>query len=244
MGGHILRRLLGARWSKYEEVAMCNDCHRDKEAMANVQRAVTPIGGEKPSDAHFVHASESYEMTLHGRLVEQGHRNGVSCNQCHAPGGFHHGILPTEHHDSAVNQEQLALLCGSSGCHSYLNNRLNRGFLQSDMHDLDWVPGYFMNAEHSELLQTSQWSWALLLLVPLAATFMIAGFIWSIFVSWRPQALPILGGKRFERLFLMRKQRPKKTESKTDQVLLDRLLRFGKKRKWIHLLNNIRQKRN
>ncbi|MGD8911249.1 MAG: 4Fe-4S binding protein [Candidatus Thiodiazotropha sp.] len=244
MGGHILRRLLGARWSKREEVAMCNDCHRDREAMVNVDRAETPAGGAKPSDAHFVHASESYEMTLHGRMVEEGHSNGVSCNQCHAPEGFHHGILPTEHHDSAVNKKQLPLLCGSSGCHGYLNNRLNRSFLQSDMHDLDWVPGYFMNAEHSELLQTSQWSWVLLLLVPLAAMFVVVGFTWSIFMRWHPEALPILGGKRFERLFLVRKRRPRKTEPKTDQLLPDRLIRSGKIRKWTRRLDGIRQKRN
>jgi sulfite reductase (NADPH) flavoprotein alpha-component len=223
---------------------MCNDCHDDREAMAKVERAETPKGVVKPSDAHFVYASDSYEMTLHGRMVEEDNSYGVTCNQCHAPEGFHHAILPTEHQDSAVNPEQLPLFCGSSGCHGYLTNPLNRDYLLSDMHDLDWVPGYFMNAGHSELLQTSQWSRFLLLLAPIVVLFAAVGITWSIFMRWQSDALPILGGKRFERLFLVRKQRPKKTDAKTDQVVMARLLRFGKKRKWFRGIQAIRRKQN
>jgi polyferredoxin len=230
MGGHILRRLLGARWSKQEEVAMCDDCHRDEEAMAKVEREKTPAGEEKANDAHFVYASQSYDMTLHGRLVGQDNSHGVSCNQCHAPSGFHHGILPTEDKDSAVNPDQLAELCGSSGCHGYVNHQLNQDFLLSDMHDLDWVPGYFMNAEYSNILHSSQWSRVLLVITPVAVLFVAVGLLWSVFMRWQADALPILGGKRFERLFLVRKKRPGK--NKANRFTMDRWFSLIKKRKW------------
>jgi sulfite reductase (NADPH) flavoprotein alpha-component len=183
-------------------------------------------------------------MTLHGRLVEDDNSYGVSCNQCHAPEGFHHAILPTEDQDSAVNPEQLPLLCGSSGCHGYLSHPLNQDYLLSDMHDLDWVPGYFMSVGHSELLQTSQWSRVLLLLLPVVVLFMVVGAIWSLFMRRQTDALPILGGKRFERHFLVRKQRPKKPGKKTDRVFMKRLSRLGKKRKWTHQLKKNRHKQH
>jgi ferredoxin len=244
MGGHILRRLLGARWSKQQEVAMCNDCHQDRQAMADVEREETTTGEEKPSDAHFVNASDSYAMTLHSRLVEDDNSFGVSCNQCHAPEGFHHAILPTENRDSAVNPEQLTQLCGSSGCHGYLNNSLNQEYLLSDMHDLDWVPGHVMQVEHAEILETSQWGRVLFLLTPIVILFVVVGTIWSIFMRRHSDTLPILGGKRFEERFLVRKQRPKKSDEKTDRVIKNRLMRFGKQRKWKRRFNDFRKKHN
>jgi ferredoxin len=242
MGGHILRRLLGVRWSKQEEVAMCNDCHLDRAAMAKVERAETVTGEEKPSDAYFIHASDSYEMTLHGRLVGEDNDHGVSCNECHAPQGFRHGILPTENPDSAVNPQQLPELCGSSGCHSYANNPINRDFLLSDMHDLDWVPGYFMNYPLIEAWQDSLWHKVLLFIVPISVLFMTVGLFWSVFVGSRSDSLPILGGKRFEKLFLARKKRPKKTANKTDQVVKNRFFRLGKQRRWSITTNRLRRK--
>jgi ferredoxin len=242
MGGHILRRLLGARWTKREEVAMCNDCHRDKEAMADVQRAEMPTGESKPSDAHFVHASESYEMTLHGRLVEDDHSHGVSCNQCHAPAGFHHGILPTEDKDSAVNPDQLQELCGSSGCHSYTNHALNQDFLLSDMHDVDWVPGYFMNISVSDIWQTSQWSRVLVMITPPVLLFVVVGLFWSILMRGQTDALPIFGGKRFERIFLVRKPRPKK--AKPNRYSTHRWMRQGRKREWVRRVMRFRHRHN
>jgi ferredoxin len=214
MGGHILRRLLGARWTKQEEVAMCHDCHRDEEAMSKVERADSADGEKKTSDAHFISASESYEMTLHGRLTGEENRFGVSCNQCHAPSGFHHGILPTEHPDSAVNPEQLPQLCGSSGCHAYASHQLNHDFLLSDMHDLDWVPGHFMTIQSIDWWQSSQWGRVLLFLAPIAVIFSVIGLVWSIIMRWHAETLPIVGGKRFERLFLARKKRPRKNGKK------------------------------
>jgi ferredoxin len=244
MGGHILRRLLGVRWTKQEEVSMCNDCHLDQEAMAETVRADTPSGEKKASDAHFIHASDSYEMTLHGRLVEEDNLHGVSCNECHAPQGYHHGILPTEHPDSAVNPEHLTQLCGASGCHGYVENRLNNDFLLSDMHDLDWVPGHFANYAMIESWRSSEWHKVLFIVAPLSVFFIASGIIWSIFAGSKSDALPILGGKRFERVFLARKKRPKKASQKTDQVVKERIFQFGVKRLKMEKINRLRREQD
>jgi sulfite reductase (NADPH) flavoprotein alpha-component len=202
------------------------------------------LGEEKPSDAHFIHASDSYDMTLHGRLVWEDRDHGVSCNECHAPEGFHHGILPTEHPDSAVNPDRLTQLCGSSGCHGYVTHPLNTEFVLSDMHDLDWVPGYLVNVPLGEIWHTSTWNRVLLVLVPVVVLFMVAGMFWSLFMRFQKDALPILGGKRFERRFLVRKKRPQKKGEKTDQVVKDRWFRLGKKRRWVAQLKRTRKKQH
>ncbi|MCG7994898.1 MAG: 4Fe-4S binding protein [Candidatus Thiodiazotropha taylori] len=243
MGGHILRRLLGVRWTKQEEVAMCNECHLDQQAMTETQREDALSGEQKPSDAHFIYASDSYEMTLHGRLVSEDNAHGVSCNECHAPAGYHHGILPTEHPQSAVNPEQLTQLCGSSGCHAYADSPYNEDFLLSDMHDLDWVPGYFINTSPIETWQTSDWQKVLMFITPVSVIFIVTGIIWSIFAGSRSDALPILGGKRFEKVFLSRKKRPVKNSKKTDQVVKDRVFRQGVRRHWAEKFNRLRRKK-
>jgi ferredoxin-type protein NapH len=234
MGGHILRRLLGgARWTKQDEVAMCNDCHLDKIAMTKVERADSDKGVEKPSDGHFVHASDSYEMTLHGRLVAEDNEYGVSCNECHAPEGFRHGILPTENQQAAVNPENLTQLCGSSGCHSFVENSLNKNFLMSDMHDLDWVPGLVINQTIGDLVLSSNWSRLLIVIVPVVLFFLVIGMVWTLFVRTQSDALPVIGGKRFERLFLARKKRPKKTGKKTEEIVRERVFTRIKKRRLV-----------
>jgi sulfite reductase (NADPH) flavoprotein alpha-component len=181
-------------------------------------------------------------MTLHGRLVEDDHRHGVSCNQCHAPGGFRHGILPTEDEASAVNPDQLQQLCGASDCHGYTSHDLNRDFLLSDMHDLDWVPGYILNISVSDIWQTSQWSRVLLMIIPPVVLFVVVGLFWSILMRGQTDALPIFGGKRFERLFLVRKPRPKK--AKPIQYTTNRWLHLIRKREWLRRAMSFRHKQN
>jgi polyferredoxin len=232
MSGHILRRFLGARWSKQEEVAMCNDCHRDREAMAEVEREAAPDGTAKPSDAHFVYASDSYEMTLHARLMRENDEHGVSCNQCHAPSGFHHGILSEEDPESAVNPASLVELCGSSGCHDYVNSPLNRGFLMSEMHDLDWAPEYVVQLVDVQATEVTAWQGAFIVVAPLALVFAFAGLLWTAVKGREPKALPLLGGRRFDRAFLARKPKVNKANTKTCQGVVDEMIDRGRKCKW------------
>jgi ferredoxin-type protein NapH len=240
MGGHILRRLLGARWSPREEVAMCNDCHKDQAAMAKVERQPMPDETAKPSDAHFIHASESFDMTLHGRLIDEGNPFGVSCNGCHAPEGFRHGVRPTEDPDAAVNPQNLAKMCGTSGCHGYVENGLNKNFLLTDMHDLDWVPGVFAHQSILELLGDSNWTRTLFIVLPAAGLFLLMSLVWTLFMRGDPNALPVLGGRRFETLFLSRKKRPKQGAPKTEEMVFERLRILRSQRRWIAKLNEMR----
>jgi sulfite reductase (NADPH) flavoprotein alpha-component len=232
MSGHILRRFLGARWTKQEEVEMCNDCHRDRDAMAQVEREAAPDGSVKPSDARFIHASDSYEMTLHGRLVRENSDHGVSCNQCHAPAGLHHSILAEEDPESAVHPTALAEHCGSSGCHGYVDSTLNEGFLRSDMHDLDWTPGYAMSLGDGGSVSLTPWLGALYMTGPVALVIAVVGLFWTVLKGRDPKAISLLGGKRFDRVFLARKPKGKKVNKKTDQVVLDEMVERGHKRAW------------
>jgi hypothetical protein len=110
------------------------------------------------------------------------------------------------------------------------------------MHDLDWVPGYFVNTSLIETWQTSGWQKVLMFVAPVSVIFIVTGVLWSIFAGSRSDALPILGGNRFEKVFLARKKRPIKKEKKTDQVVKDNVFRQGKKRKWSAKLNRLRRK--
>jgi hypothetical protein len=122
-----------------------------------------------------------------------------------------------------------------------VDNPFNEDFLLSDMHDLDWVPGYFINTSPIESWQTLEWQKVLMLIAPLSAIFIVTGVIWSVFAGSRSDALPILGGNRFEKVFLARKKRPIKKENKTDQVVKDRVFKRGLNRRWA--LKFIRQRR-
>lgn len=210
MSGHILRRLLGARWTKQEETAMCNGCHRDREAMAAVERGEGADHRPRPVTARFILAGESYDATLHGRLLASGRDGGASCNDCHAPGGFRHAIRPADDPDSAVHDERLATTCGAAGCHRYADHPLNGGFLRTEMHDADLVPPWpGINPVTARL--DSNWVRASLVLVPSAAGFLLIALVWSLRVRLlsgrkRPD-LPILGGIRFEIRMLNRRPR-------------------------------------
>ncbi|MBL3528347.1 MAG: 4Fe-4S binding protein [gamma proteobacterium endosymbiont of Lamellibrachia anaximandri] len=214
MGGHILRRLVGERWTKQEEVKVCNGCHQDREAMERVERQTTSDGKKKAADAHFVLASDSYEMGLHGRLVAVNSENGTSCSECHAPSGSRHGILPAENKASAVHTDNLKQTCTAAGCHGYAAHPLNSGFLHTDMHDLDIVPAYSDLNPLKPGRFDSNWTRTLAILTPPVALFFVAGMLWSLFDWKKRDARPILGGTLFERHMLKKKPKKKKAGKK------------------------------
>jgi sulfite reductase (NADPH) flavoprotein alpha-component len=179
-------------------------------------------------------------MTLHGRLIDEGNPFGVSCNSCHAPEGFRHGVRPTEDLDSAVNPQNLAQMCGASGCHGYVENGLNKNFLLTDMHDLDWVPGVFAHQSILELLGNSNWTRTLFIVLPAAGLFLLMSLVWTLFMRGDRNALPVLGGRRFETLFLSRKKRPKQAVPKTENMVFERLRILRSQRRWIAKLNEMR----
>ncbi len=137
--GHILRRLLGGRWSKAEGNRLCIDCHGDRERMSKVERKAAREFPE-PASPRFVLATASYESTLHGRLLAVNRDSGAACLDCHAPNGLRHAIGADETTGAATHADRLAQTCAADGCHGFSGHDLNQGFLHTDMHDVDMAP--------------------------------------------------------------------------------------------------------
>ncbi len=187
--GHILRRLIGARWSKTDEVAMCNDCHDDPERIKDSQRHEysqnpTAVSTEQQtligdfanhyakegqlSDARFDLASKSYAMTLHARLLKDGVDEGASCLECHAPNGFNHGIQSEYDPRSPTHQDNLAKTCASANCHTFSEHPGNQGFVNTDLHAVDMLN--WLNASQTLFEQIFKTPWGI-------AVFLLASFL-------------------------------------------------------------------
>ena len=211
--GHLLRRLLGGRWSKAEGNALCDKCHADTERMQAVERKAGRERPEPPSP-RFVHASRSYTLTLHGRLIAAGHESGAGCIDCHAPDGLHHFVGAREQSESATHPDKLAETCGESECHGYAGDPRNRDFLETDLHDLDLVP-WFTSLQPAApppwLDRHSPWFQALVvlgLLVGLMSLFWLFGNLFG--GQRRGKVYAALGGETFKRHMLEMTNRRKK----------------------------------
>ncbi len=218
--GHILRRLVGARWDKSGEIAICNGCHANKEEMAKVDRhpftdKFDANNTEKtvPADHRFIYASDSYAMTLHGRLIRSGVEEGASCLECHAPKKFRHGIRSDEDPQSTTHLSQRAETCASSNCHQFAGHQRSTVFVATDLHDADMLNIFqfdrLLDAQHLE----SWWRRVLLFLLPTIAIFIFGSAVWSLFGKKKKSVDPLLGSQLFESrmLNIKRKPKPKKT---------------------------------
>ena len=217
ISGHILRRLLGKRLSKKDEIKLCSSCHADLEAMQKVERKnhEQDQGNDNnkqktETTPHFVLASKSYDMTLHARLIASDRDAGASCNECHAPEGWHHDIRSEFDPESSTHKANLEKTCGTGNCHAFVKkSKLNRGFLQTDLHDLDLAMSNEYNPLDKSRLE-SNWVRALLVLAVPIILLLVIKLLWSFFVIERKNTIPFIGGQRFERLFLKRYPRKKK----------------------------------
>lgn len=215
ISGHILRRLLGTRLSKQDEVKLCVACHADTEAMAQVERKKQNNKKYKTKTTqHFIQAAKTYQMTLHARLLATGRNTGASCLECHAPKAWHHGIRSQYDPDSASHKNHLEETCGTAECHAFVKNSpLNKGFLHTDLHDLDYAALTINTAKIVNIENNSNWLKLLKVLVVPLAILLFIKIVWSLLISKRTNATPFIGGKRFDRIFLQRKPRKvKKTK--------------------------------
>ncbi|SEH07935.1 4Fe-4S binding protein [Candidatus Venteria ishoeyi] len=199
IGGHILRRFIGARWSKAETNQVCQNCHGDIKKMQNLTRKDAQTGEEKKPSADFIHASQTYDMTLHGRLIAKDNAEGASCNDCHAPQGLHHNHLSAQNHQSSTHPNQLATSCGQSDCHAYANNPLNAGFLNTNLHDVKQLPVDFKLILSKDDYLNSNWFITLIIILPVLLLLIVGSLLWSILIGpWaKPKITAIVGGKRF-----------------------------------------------
>jgi len=231
--GHILRRLIGARWSKTDEVAMCNDCHDNPDRINNIQRhEYTQVAGQVPteqqavigdfnnhyavegetSDARFDLASKSYAMTLHARLLKDGVEEGASCLQCHAPDGFNHGIQSKYDPRSPTHQDNLAKTCGSGNCHTFSDHPDNKGFVNTNLHPIDMLS--WLNAPQSLFIQMIKTPWGIA--VFLLASFLLLALSVNIIMAKlkskgkkvRKDQGAFLGGNAFDKHILNLKAKP------------------------------------
>lgn len=213
-GGHILRRLVGSRWKKNSTNQMCNDCHADHQRMAKVEIEDPKTGEKHKADYRWIHASDSYARTLHDRILVTGVENGAACLDCHAPpsSGFGHAIKADEDKESTTHPENLNKTCGQSGCHEFAKNKLNRGFVHTDMHDLDMVRLNGLQAFfHSENLD-SNWFRSQLVLSSVVLIFIFGSIYWLIIGRTKKVKGVLVGDKHFEQIILGRK--PKKKAKK------------------------------
>lgn len=200
--GHILRRLVGKNYNKMEANAMCIDCHGDTDAMQKAKIEDPATKEKKPADFRFVHATDSYGKTLHGRLLAVGDEHGADCIDCHAPFGLRHGVQRDEVKTAATHPAHLAETCAQSGCHGYATNALNDGFVKTDLHDvgllrLDLVPAPLDFGRLDSGYYRAMW-----VLVPATALFGLASLLWRLRNRAEGTPIPVFGGDLFQRVML------------------------------------------
>ncbi len=212
--GHILRRILGSRWSKTVNNRMCNACHADHTRMSNVEVEDKNSGKKKKVSERFIEVSHSYAMTLHSRLLASGVEAGASCIDCHAPkaeGSFRHNILGHDNTASSTHPLQLAKTCAATGCHGFANNHLNHNFVKTDMHDIDMITMTEKGALMAWERLDSNWSRALLSLVPVIVILGGGSLLWLIFGNkQKRQIYARFGGTHFQKNIVGRRQRKEK----------------------------------
>ena len=207
-GGHILRRFIGSRWNKVDKNRMCNDCHADHERMVKVEIDDPLLGDKHRVGPRFVLASDSYAMSLHGRLLASNVEQGASCIDCHAPEGFRHGIQRDEAPDAATNPARLAQTCAATACHGFAIHPLNAGFVKTDLHDIDIIPVLDPNTPLDESRIESNWVKVLAALLPVIIILGGGSLLWIFFGEKKKVTFAVVGGDRFQRHILGR--RPKK----------------------------------
>ncbi|MFK5986694.1 MAG: hypothetical protein QM479_14900 [Pseudomonadota bacterium] len=218
LGGHILRRFIGARWKKQDSNKVCNDCHADLQEMQKVSLK-DPINGEKiASDYRWQHASASYTKSLHSRILVNGDESGASCLDCHAPNGkgYRHGIENAQKSHSPTHMDNLSQTCGQSKCHKFSKDAKNFRFVSSDQHNLERLP--FSDLSLAALIEPerlqSNWYKAFLVLGFIALIFILGQFIQFVIRRKTSVVEPIIGTHRFKNHMLGRRKRVKPKDKK------------------------------
>ena len=211
-GGHILRRLVGSRWKKQGNNKFCIDCHADSKRMKKVELEDPETKEKHKVDARWIRATESYDRTLHSRILKTKIEAGASCMDCHAPteqGKFRHNIYRDEDKRSATHLDNLAETCAQSGCHEFAKTPLNSGFVETDLHDVDQLEiKAWTSLIDSERLE-SNWQRAIYIVGLFVLVFICGAFIWLFTGIKAKKQSPILGGDSFETKMIGRKVRKK-----------------------------------
>ena len=183
--------------------------------MKKVEIEDSETGDKHKASKKFILASDSYAMTLHGRLLANSDEDGVSCNDCHTPGKEKHGI---QHHDdisASTHKNNLNKTCSASGCHQFSKGRANSGFTLTDMHDLDYIPAYEKILSSDALNLNTGWKQILAFLTPVIIILIIGSIIWSLFSKQKKSIIfSLFGGDHFQKKMIGRKPKSKVKKSK------------------------------
>ena len=201
--GHILRRLVGKNFNKVESNTMCIDCHGDNEAMKKVKLEDPDTKDKKEADFRWIHATDSYDKTLHGRFLAVGDESGAACLDCHAPKGLRHGIKRDEQQSASTHPDHLAETCAHAGCHGYSQSGVNEGFTKTDVHAVDMLRLEAWPASIDlERWDSSNWYKAQWILGPLSGLFALASLLWYIRRSYDGTFTAIIGHEHFQRVMI------------------------------------------
>lgn len=237
--GHILRRYIGNRINKFDSNAICIDCHGDIEKMTKVEQEDPKTKEKKPVSLSFIHAVETYDKTLHGRLLKDGSLHGPSCLECHAPNGLHHAIFNDNDPASSVHANHLPQTCGQSGCHgSYAKTPENNGFINTRMHDVSTI-AMGLSANIEKLLEhQTPWQIAALVLAPLTVIFIIGSLFWQVAGDRKKLGKntnnSILGAEKFQTIIIGSKPKSKQSHLKSLKQHVHKLIMMSY-RKYIRL---------
>ncbi len=222
-GGHILRRFIENRWDKKKENAVCNKCHANQQRMQKVKIKDNKTDRKHEPGLRFILASNSYDMTLHGKLVNNNTASGASCNECHAPNNKKHRILSKDNVGSSTYNKNLRKTCAKSNCHAYSRQLINAAFLQTDMHDLDLLPINHTLSESLAVFMQSAWAKFLLFFVPVIFL-LSAGILYSTLFGKKKKGVVFsrFGGDRFQEKMIGRKAK-NRIKRKYDQKSKGRL---------------------
>ena len=214
-GGHILRRFIGSRWSKTDNNKMCVDCHADVKKMRDVELEDIDTQQKHPTSDRFVYASESYDKTLHARLLVAGSDYGASCLDCHATSEWKHEVRHYKDPKSDSHADNLKETCGQSDCHAYAKKIGNEGFVATDMHDPALL-GLIKDKPlwDDDLLKNSIWFLSAFPLLAIAIIFSLGSLIWWLFFRHDKKIIALLGGNRFEQVIIGRKPKKKRAAVK------------------------------
>ncbi len=173
---------------------------------------------KRKADSDFILASDSYAMTLHARLLASGNEDGISCNDCHAPGKDKHAVQSHEDISSSTHKNNLSKTCSVSGCHQFSNKVINSGFTNTDMHDLDYIPVYERVISSETLNLDTNWKIFLVFLIPIIIILITGSVLWSLFAKQKKSVIfSIFGGNHFQKHMIGRKPKAKVKKKKQQQ---------------------------
>ncbi|MEE9355909.1 MAG: hypothetical protein V3U75_10015 [Methylococcaceae bacterium] len=218
-GGHILRRFIGSRWSKNEANRVCISCHKDRKKMAEVEIEDPETKEKKPASTRFIHAVDTYNKTLHGRLLYAKVEQGASCLECHAPNGLQHEIRHFEDEKASSHVDNLSKTCSQEGCHGYAKSKISAGFTKTDVHDLSMIPlSLLENPLQEQPLIESNWFKSAWPFIGISVFIMLSSLYWQLFAKKAKKIEPIFGGDHFERVMVGRKGKKSSQAKKTRKI--------------------------